>query len=388
LERMLVPEHEHKKILEKTTKLKANYARYVTTLQAKCEPKKGSPWWSLGSSLFPWKFSDNFLTYGLWRVVGHSTNEYKTCHVKRDEEVQQPYELKRLNGLLKNMGGRGLEIVSAEAIYNEHLLKEFEQAKQNLATSHRCFPKFFKLDTWKTNEQEPTDIIERRKQVMENYDNLVKNTDWNKYIGQYDIPIFPAVHCCSYDMAIEIAQSGFDIPDSSGGSYGEGVYLTTSANYAQRNIPEGDCNTMVICYAAPGNVYPAVEDPQGKQSLVGADVKAGYQSHYAVVNEEGLPAKWAKQSLPNEIVMFDYSLILPVYIVKVRKNEDYIEDEEESVSEAELAPEPSPQTQKQKRHKRTNSAWDSYKKPSGDRRASKNFLGKGTIGRGKIKFIL
>jgi len=119
-----------------------------------------------------------------------------------------------------------------------------------------------------------------------------------------------------------IASGGFETHSlSDAGLYGIGMYFTSNAYYTVPQIANLTEPTIIICFILPANAYPVIEFPNGKDSLGGARIKGGYQSHYVVTTLEGFPFiekdYLENQSQYNEIVIDQESQMLPIFILEV-----------------------------------------------------------------------
>ena len=101
------------------------------------------------------------------------------------------------------------------------------------------------------------------------------------------------------------------------GFYGRGMYFTSKLSYAAQFAkfsPLG--KVFLIALTIPGNPFPTCEPPFDElNSLRGQACQAGYQSHYVQVTSTGHPAQSDKETLADELVLFEGSQTLPLFLV-------------------------------------------------------------------------
>ena len=161
------------------------------------------------------------------------------------------------------------------------------------------------------------------------------------------------VHGTTFGHAMRIAMQGFEICHHvSRGWYGNGIYATTSIPYAaaygkSRSLassseasssssssssffPQIPYSAMVLLIALviPGRVRPIYNHPLRADNVVGKDCTEGYDSHYTVVDAHDISnaypvndhraiseSNFATGQIADELVIFDPSRIMPLYIV-------------------------------------------------------------------------
>jgi len=70
------------------------------------------------------------------------------------------------------------------------------------------------------------------------------------------------------------------------GYYGKGIYFTTFIFYASPYFAQQESPAVLISFVVMGNTYPVVEHHKSKNSLLGAPLQSGYNSHYVVVKKK------------------------------------------------------------------------------------------------------
>jgi len=129
------------------------------------------------------------------------------------------------------------------------------------------------------------------------------------------------------NAAFKIAENGFGIVSSQdSGFYGQGIYFTSSVEYAKKYSPEG---MYVVAMVAVGEVYPAVEHHEGPDSLKGKSCIPGYHSHYALVNQKGSPLSPPDSSSHphsnhfDELVVFESFQALPLFVIEAQNTKSF-----------------------------------------------------------------
>mmetsp|Transcript_18846 Transcript_18846/g.20978 ORF Transcript_18846/g.20978 Transcript_18846/m.20978 type:complete len:222 (-) Transcript_18846:224-889(-) len=130
------------------------------------------------------------------------------------------------------------------------------------------------------------------------------------------------VHGTTREAAWSIVKAGFGVLSSlDAGYYGQGIYFTRSIKYACSYDTSGKDNkkTLVLSLVTPGNVYPVTENPQDEANLVGKPIKAGYQSHYVLVNSKGQVLEQDKidKAMYDELVVAQDVQTVARYIITV-----------------------------------------------------------------------
>ena len=137
--------------------------------------------------------------------------------------------------------------------------------------------------------------------------------------------MIPTIQGTSENGGFRIAKNGFGIVATTDpGWYGQGIYFTTKKKYVEKyaqKTPSG--RIYVISLVIPGNSYPVTEHPlDPTNSFKGKAPKAGYQSHYVIVEPDaegnGFPFQGDLQSNSpnfNELVIFDGLQALPLYLI-------------------------------------------------------------------------
>jgi len=74
---------------------------------------------------------------------------------------------------------------------------------------------------------------------------------------------------------------------------GRGAYFSQSPKYAAQYIK--DEKVLQLSWLLLGRVYPVIEPPAGPGTLHGKPCISGFDSHYAVVNQDGIPCRSAEQ---------------------------------------------------------------------------------------------
>jgi hypothetical protein len=141
---------------------------------------------------------------------------------------------------------------------------------------------------------------------------------WNTSLGQDSSPVLFVCHGTTETSARQIIDVGFatlSLLDQ--GWFGKGMYFTTSATYAKAYAANKSNTVLILCMLTLGNVFPVVEDTSEAQSLMGKSCQNGYSSHYVCTASNGQPVKSPGTNKADELVIFQESQVLPVYIVEL-----------------------------------------------------------------------
>eukprot|EP00028_Trichosphaerium_sp_Am-I-7-wt_P004092 CAMPEP_0168522946 /NCGR_PEP_ID=MMETSP0405-20121227/9663_1 /TAXON_ID=498012 /ORGANISM="Trichosphaerium sp, Strain Am-I-7 wt" /LENGTH=236 /DNA_ID=CAMNT_0008544671 /DNA_START=647 /DNA_END=1354 /DNA_ORIENTATION=- len=132
------------------------------------------------------------------------------------------------------------------------------------------------------------------------------------------------VHGTSPEAALSIVKAGFGTVSSlDGGYYGQGIYFTSSLEYACSYDTSGNRElTLVLSLVTPGNVYPVTEKPNDDDNFYGKPIKPGYQSHYTLVDKKGIVVAEDKvnKAMRDELVVAQDVQAVARYIIKVVKH--------------------------------------------------------------------
>jgi len=206
----------------------------------------------------------------------------------------------------------GMEVLEAYAIYNPTLLTGFVNNKNILEERIKTNSLVFSKKDWLMKKN-----AEGKKKVYEMYEARAESIPWNK---EEHVKIIPALHGTDYAIATSICSTGFAaLSTTDGGWYGKGIYFTTFAMYSVPYFGTKSDPAVIISYTIIGNTYPVTEPLKSADSLVGASLVSGYNSHYVVVDSEGhIPdaTKDEDQELFDEIVIQQEAQIVPVYVLR------------------------------------------------------------------------
>jgi len=269
------------------------------------------------SVLYPWRFDEAFLKQSGWVEKGYASTKYSSFCIKDNDKVYASDQFQIANSLFsKQLHGDKYTITKIYGLQNESLLHIFEHYQDKLFNQWRVNPKLFRKDDWKDSE------CAWRTWISEKLKDHIENFEWN---NNQQVPVVPMIHGTNEGAVWQICQTGFTtVSTVDAGWFGKGMYFTSDAPYALdyycKANNEGE-KIVIIAFVIPGNVYPVIEDPheEGENSLKGKPFKNGYQSHFTVVNTEGLPCKIDhKEDKYSELVVFQEAQILPKYVLYVR----------------------------------------------------------------------
>jgi len=171
-------------------------------------------------------------------------------------------------------------------------------------------PDVFQSKNWRKKDKDG-----RKEWVHEKFQSLISKFDWNT--KDTIVPIVPMVHGTTADIAWKICETGFvTLSTIDAGWFGKGIYFSSSAKYILPYYSSKQHPTILISYIIPGNAYPVTEHPKEANSLCGAALKGAHQSHYVVVEINGLPPKQKSSNRCfDELVITQEAQIIPVYIL-------------------------------------------------------------------------
>ena len=170
----------------------------------------------------------------------------------------------------------------------------------------------FKKDGWR----QASDAGVRKQFLLHLAEKITKfRRDFNNGDQAF---VLPVVQGTSENAAFRIIKNGFGtVASLDDGFYGRGMYFTTSLKYASTYAhPSPHGNVFLIALTVPGNPYPVTEPPlNNPTSLLGQACQAGYQSHYLETDLRGDPALNAGDRYGDELVVFEGSQTLPLFLV-------------------------------------------------------------------------
>jgi len=243
------------------------------------------------------------------RIKAEKWTYQNGCYFLQLESEHPDY--KKLSTLFKGyLGGGSTDIERAYAVYNPVLVGNFANAHKIQKSRWQQSPALFYAKKWAMKDEGSKNI------VYQHYLQFKSQFLWN---GNEDpVSIVPALHGASEGVAWSIVRSGFAALSSlDAGYYGKGVYFSTDSNYISPYFAKSDVPAILVNFILPGNVFPVTEDHTGSEKLLGSAMKAGYQSHYVLVDNKGsIPEDYDDPSvLFSEIVVEQESQIVPAYII-------------------------------------------------------------------------
>jgi len=150
-------------------------------------------------------------------------------------------------------------------------------------------------------------------------DQFEKKTHHFNFNKSLELPILAVVHGTQTDIAWKILRTGFVALSSvDAGFYGKGTYFSSYSEYALPYTQFGTNPCFIIAFIIPGNVYPVSEQHDSENSLMGAALKPGYNSHYVVTKKNGnCVTKPTKNDVFDEIVLEQEKYVVPLYIIEL-----------------------------------------------------------------------
>eukprot|EP01130_Rhizamoeba_saxonica_P005313 TRINITY_DN2133_c0_g1_i1.p1 TRINITY_DN2133_c0_g1~~TRINITY_DN2133_c0_g1_i1.p1 ORF type:complete len:986 (+),score=189.66 TRINITY_DN2133_c0_g1_i1:57-2960(+) len=257
-----------------------------------------------------WTFSENLLELRNWETIGSGIEPTKRLNLKEITflETQDGLEYEKLAKLFKKgLKGESFNITKCYAISNPTLEKGFDAEILKLRQKWHNSPDLFKHSSWADDDE-----YGMRDETMRHLQKYANSFEWNK---DRDIPIIPVVHGTKKSAVWKICSNGFSsLAKTDAGLYGRGIYFSSNAGYASK-FSENNEHCFIVSMVIPGNVYPVTEHPNKLKSLKGLPNKVGYQSHYVRVNKKGYPSSNMDDNIFDEIVVFQESQVLPIYVI-------------------------------------------------------------------------
>jgi len=168
-----------------------------------------------------------------------------------------------------------------------------------------------------------------RSKILDHYYEYAGQFDWNFDNRQAQIPTIPVIHATREQVALSIAATGFSaLSTIDQGWYGKGVYFSIEIPYVLAYINGTPDPSILLGLLTPGKVYPVTEDPDGRDSLMGAPLMPFYNCHWVLTNKNGKPyyknnsQKTITLDLDDfftEIVIEQEAQIVPICIISLKR---------------------------------------------------------------------
>jgi len=145
---------------------------------------------------------------------------------------------------------------------------------------------------------------------------MAKQYSWNSDTESY---IVPACHGTNTTIGEKICETGFaSLSSLDAGYFGKGIYFTSFSMYCTPYIAAKKAPMIIVSWLLPGNVYPVIEKVDGPDSLLGAAIKNGFNSHFVVTDRAGKCVNQGSE-LYNEIIISQESQIVPAFLISISK---------------------------------------------------------------------
>jgi len=254
-----------------------------------------------------WSFK-NYLKYP-WKWT-HVENE-ETEYYYRDYKFGSK-EFDKVEVLLTKLKKGPLKPVGIRAIYNPALTSNFINNWKVTIDRKKFSSDLFFVRTY-TKDKDKMSVI---KHYEENVVTLLKCNE------ELEVPIIPAVHGTSVEVANNIALSNMGLLNSlDSGFYGsKSIYFSTSLCYCLPYAAGKRNPAIIINYLNMGNVFPVTENHLGPSSLMNKPLKQGFHSHYVLTGKDGYIYNGEGQP-ENELVVSQESQILPSFIIILNPEE-------------------------------------------------------------------
>jgi len=238
--------------------------------------------------------------------VRRTAENGSSFHTKTIEKGSEDFV--RAMSFFHLLGFGDLKTTKVTAIYNPTLVSVF--AGTFTVFKSRMFTPVFQSATWKRN-----DSTGARAFVLQNYHDFVSRCPWN----DDDTPaIIPVAHGTNAHTGYAICQTGFaSLSLLDQGFYGRGIYFSTKALYTYPYFATKKEPAIIVSFLLPGNPYPVIEHHKSKETLLGAAIKPGYNSHYVLTESNGDVYSDPSKEIFDEIVIGQESQVVPVYLVEI-----------------------------------------------------------------------
>jgi len=215
--------------------------------------------------------------------------------------------------IFRKLDGHKIRVDNIYAVYNPSLVTAMALTREKFENRVLSAAALFYAEKWK-NDNVPRVIMKRRQWVKDTFIRRVAEFSWNHDLA---VPVIPTIHGTAAAVAWKICHGGFATLSSLDiGFFGAGIYFTTSAKYAIPYFATKAQPAIIISYLVPGNPYPVIENPNEEGSLAGESLKVGYQSHYVLTTNRGMPFdKIEVKNIFDEIVVDQESQVAPAYVL-------------------------------------------------------------------------
>jgi len=233
------------------------------------------------------------------------------------------------------------------AINNPRLRSAFEIKREVIGKQHQTNPGLFRREGWRSLE----DSVRRKRTFLR---LSAKIQDFRTEFNDGSLPfIVPMIHGTNENSASRVIENGFGtVATTDDGYFGRGMYFTSDLRYANLYAKQvdktGELKVMVLAIVIPGNPYPVTEHPfvvptvwerdqdgrtrrkNNPQGLLGQACKAGYQSHFVIVDSESAEVAYpttredlGDRGVPvsDELIIFEGAQALPVFLVYYRPSD-------------------------------------------------------------------
>ena len=208
------------------------------------------------------------------------------------------------------------------------LLSNFENYRDSLENKHRVNPDLFKKDDWTTMPE-----AQQRQRLITWHSTYSSKFTWN---DERKPRVILMIQGTSEAAVWQICQQGFGVVGTTDdGFYGAGVYFTSKLGYADKYArgdgPNGT-KPFLVSLVIPGNSFPVVEHPfaadgsgaANPSGFKGKACRAGYQSHYTVVDGRDINTAFPIAGdidpavAADELVTFEGAQALPIFVFYTR----------------------------------------------------------------------
>lgn len=273
----------------------------------------------------PWWHWDVDSMRGIeWDLHKTGALSYYVSMVKNSNGVIVPAIYEIFRDVAHKLGFDPNLAVSVFAVSNKALLGQFDHWRISTSHQHKSSPGLFFKDDWRTLPN-PTQRTAFR-------DALSSKRFWEE---TNKVGAIPMLQGASSAVLQDICLQGFQRPATTDpGYFGSGIYFTSNVSYAA-SYSKSDVKgkPILVSMVAPGNAFPVTEAPVfivkdatgqttqrvNPQGYYGKPGRAGYQSHYTVVDKTNLQQAFPVTGAINtdttadELVVFEPAQTVPVF---------------------------------------------------------------------------
>jgi hypothetical protein len=253
-------------------------------------------------------YKDCIMNEELWEKLPNEPELFR-------KQLTEKEDIDHVQSLFLRLDGSGIVVSQIFAVYNPSLVYQMGLTWEKFENRVLTNPQMFYAEKWRSDETKTRSQIKQKAWVKETFVNRVAQFEWNQELSA---PIIPTIHGTSAHVAWKVCQSGFATLSALDiGFFGAGIYFTTSAKYAVPYFATKPNPSIIISFLIPGNPFPVTEDPNDPAvSIAGHALKPGYQSHYVLTTNRGMPFPQIEyKNIFDELVIRQETQVAPAYVL-------------------------------------------------------------------------